>query len=212
MDVVYHGIDLNEWHNASKPALDVQPGFIFAAGSIAPYRGFEDVIRSLALLRDRKREPVTAVFAGGSVGLASRYERGLHELAHSLGVEESIVWAGQLRRPEMTWCYTNASMFVQTSRAEACPNILLEALGHGCLCISCDQPPMPELVGDAAMMYRVGNAEQLANTIMAVQAMDDATREEFKNKARLRAAEFSCDIIAEMMLQILERVSDRSGR
>ncbi len=52
-----------------------------------------------------------------------------------------------------------------TSRAEACPNTVLEAMAHGAVSISTDQQPMPEFYGESAAYYRATDAAQLASQI-----------------------------------------------
>ena len=76
-----------------------------------------------------------------------------------------MVWAGQLTEPEMAWCFGHCEAFVMTSRAEACPNVALEAMSHGCRVVSTSQPPMPEFFGEAAAYYRGGDARDLARAV-----------------------------------------------
>jgi glycosyltransferase involved in cell wall biosynthesis len=212
MDVIYHGITIDHSVKPVKPTLPLPPEFIFCAGSLAPYRGFEDIIRALAVVRQRTGQTMKAVLAGGSIGMAKFYEDRLRNLVHSLKVDDCIIWAGQLQRSEMAWCYENARFFVQMSRAEACPNIVMEAMGHGCLNISCDQPPMPEIYGDAALIYPKGDAERLADAIITATRMDPATVEEWKRKALYRSSQFSWETIAEATLQLLERIRNQQAR
>lgn len=161
MDLVYHGVSHSDIRQSSHPTNAPGGSFLFAAGSLVPYRGFEDIIRALGAL---EREGITtpALFLTGRNDDESWYARRLRNLVKELNFSDRVIWAGHLSQLEMNWAYHNCKMFLQSSRAEACPNIVIEALAHGCKIISCDNPPMPELLKDKALYYEVGNHEHLA--------------------------------------------------
>jgi glycosyltransferase involved in cell wall biosynthesis len=201
---VYHGFNPDESSAGCRPAFDTGgEEFIFAAGSIVPYRGFEDIISALGILRRKGERVPRTVIAGSTLKLASSYWQALKGLASSLGVEDRLVWAGHLNQHEMTWCYNNARMFVQTSRAEACPNIVLEAMGHGCLAISCDHPPMPEFFDTHAEYYPTGNAEQLAERIVDVLLMAESEMIQRSRSAKDHVTKFSWTDAADKTATIL---------
>jgi len=213
VDVVYHGFNSDEGNEPRKFTLDTPNDFIFSAGSIVPYRGYEDIIRALAVLRSSGSKPFCAVLAGSNSGNAKSYEQSLKKMAKSLKVEDSIVWAGQLQRDEMSWCFQNASIFIQTSRAEACPNTVLEAMGHGCVTISCDHPPMPEFFKDTAAYYSPGDYATLAQLIKKTHELSKFEAESRRSDSMQRASFFSWDATAERTLNVLERaIKDYSKR
>jgi glycosyltransferase involved in cell wall biosynthesis len=206
VDVVYFGFDPNESASPRKPDIGVpEDDFIFSAGSIVPYRGYEDIIRALTRFRSDSPRIPFVVLAGTGVAYARSYKKQLQRLASSLGVENRIAWAGQLTRDEMAWCYRNAKLFVQTSRAEACPNIVLEAMGNGCLCVSCDHSPMPEIFHDAALFYPIGDAGALAARIKMALEMDTNEAESWRMRGLQRATFFSWDKTADQTLEVLQR-------
>lgn len=207
VDVVYHGFDPVELSSARKPDFSIPEEFMFSAGSIVPYRGYEDIIRALAILRTKGVQKPCAVLAGSGGYHPTAYERSLKKLAQSLGVADSILWAGQLSRDEMAWCFQKAKLYIQTSRAEACPNIVLEAMGHGCMTISCDHPPMPEFFADTALFYPVGAAALLADKIEQVLHMRQEQIIQLQEGARQRAACFTWEKTADRTLAILERAA-----
>lgn len=206
VDVVYHGFDHGETRSCRRPAIGLPDGrFIFSAGSLVPYRGYEDGIRALAILREQGKQIPTLVLAGEGGTLACSYERWLRRLPHDLGVADRVVWAGQLCRDEMNWCFQNAAAFVQNSRAEACPNTLLEALGNGSVIVSCSQPPMPEILAHAAVYYETGDASDLARKLADVLSWGAQAIGMQRQKARQRAGFFSWDKTATETLAVLRR-------
>jgi glycosyltransferase involved in cell wall biosynthesis len=126
-------------------------------------------------------------------------------------VASDLLWAGQLDPLEMSWCFGNCGAFVMTSRAEACPNTLLEAMSHGCLVVSTDRPPMPEFLEDSAAYYQAGSGADLGRKLeMALQATEE---EKAKRRARAaaRAREFDWRITAERTLSELELAARARG-
>lgn len=185
--VIYHGVHDSIELSEKKPAYDIEQKFVFAAGSIVPYRGYEDLIKAASCLRKEGKDIFQIVLAGSSGGLGSSYEECLKRLAKQLGVSDRIAWVGSLHAAEMKWCYQNCQAFVQTSRAEACPNIVLEALSYGCLNISCFQEPMPEIFGDGALYYPTGDSASLALLIERVVSGDLSVGGKVRNEYILRA-------------------------
>jgi glycosyltransferase involved in cell wall biosynthesis len=206
VDVVYHGFDPDELDASRKPNLHIpQGGFLFSAGSFVPYRGYEDIVRALSSLRSKGGKAPCAILAGSEVGYGTSYEQSLKKLAKSLNVEDRIVWGGQLQHEEMTWCFQNCRMFIQTSRAESFSNIQVEAMGHGCVCVSCDHPPMPEIFQNAAIYYSVGDADALAAKIEWALKMSQEESNTWHSRARRRVSFFSWDKTADQTLEVLER-------
>ena len=198
--VVYHGVEAPASSEAIKcPTLvagrAARP-FLFTAGSVRPARGLEDVI--IALATARRENPQLALYIGGtptrdSLGYAGRMRR----LAMEAGLDEAVVWLGHLGGPEMSWCFAHCAAFVMTSRAEACPNILLEAMAHGCAIISTDCPPMPEFCGASAVYYRGGDAGVLASRLDGMADEPGGAREERRRLARELAARYSWEQTAQ---------------
>jgi glycosyltransferase involved in cell wall biosynthesis len=171
LGIVRHGIEpaLTIDQAAEPVAIDrrLTGPFLFAAGSIRPARGLEDVIRALAMLV-RSGRAAQLVIAGVPTPDSVRHYEQLFRLARKLGIHSQIIWAGHLSPQQMSWCFLRCAAFVMTSRVEACPNVALEAMSHGAPCISTSNRPMPEFFGDAAYYYPAGDAEALGQRVGAV--------------------------------------------
>jgi len=206
VDVVYHGFNPSEVTSIRKPDLNIPDrDFLFSAGSIVPYRGYEDILRALGEIRSKGVPVPYVVLAGSRSVLARSYEQSLRKLADAVHITDRIIWAGQLQREEMSWCFNNARLFIQTSRAESFSIIQLEAIGHGCSCVSGNNPPMPEILADAANYYPLCDASALALEIENVLKMDKTEESIRRDRARRRASFFSWDKTAEQTLDVLER-------
>jgi glycosyltransferase involved in cell wall biosynthesis len=210
--IVYHGVDSPPVKERLKmpPALqDLKINrFIFTAGSIRPARGLEDIIDATGHLH-KCGAGFFLIIAGGVDPGMHGYQGKLHRLALKHGISSRILWTGQLSAEEMSWCYYHCVAFVVTSRAEACPNIVLEALAHGCVSVSTETPPMPEFFKDVATYYPPKNPIALADAIRSVLEWNGGKRTEVSSQAKQRAAEFSWDVCAEKTLRELKFAMDQ---
>jgi glycosyltransferase involved in cell wall biosynthesis len=196
--VVHHGVDVPHTDRAPVRPAAIGPEFdrpfVFAAGSLRPARGLDDLIEALPLLRNGTA--LAAIVAGAVDAGMEPYYQGLRRRADDLGVADRIVWVGALGDAEMRWCYEACAAFVMTSRAEACPNIALEAMSYGCACVSVNRQPMPEMFGAAAAYYSLGDPAALARTLGDVLA-SPVGRADLKTAATARARSFDWRITAE---------------
>jgi glycosyltransferase involved in cell wall biosynthesis len=206
---VVHGVDPAEEDGDMPESLARFAGtpFLFTAGSIRPARGLEDVIEAMS----RVPSGVHLVIGGAVDAGAEHYERKMKKLAESHSLGTRVHWAGRLDARAMSWCFSNAAAFVMTSRAEACPNIVLEALAQGAVSISTTHAPMPEFFGDAATYYRERDAGELANRLAEVLAWPAAECERLRRLARARAARFTWPSTAAATVAELRRAVENSN-
>lgn len=206
--LVYHGVDGVDGTTPSEcpPALaDLRRApFLFAAGSIRPARGLHDIVGALGRVHDA-RPDLRLVIAGQVDTDMAFHQRALHQAALEAGVDDRLVWAGELNRQQMAWCFNTCEMFVTATRAEACPNVALEALAHGCMVVSTSQDPMPEFFADAARYYAPQDSAALAQQIRSVLTAPDEVRRGQAAVARQRAASFTWSRTAELTLDELWR-------
>ena len=201
--LVYHGIEIPQLKEYIRPK-NIPKGwegnFLFSAGSIRPARGLEDMLEAMKYLSLKKAEIKGLVIARNISSNMISYQNKLKKWIQAQNLSSKIFWVGNLNEKEMNWCYRNCIAFIMTSRVEACPNIALEAMAHGCISISSDNLPLPEIFGDAAIFYPPKRGELLAEAIKSVSKWDNHRRGEASNKAMERAAEFSWDVAVERLL------------
>lgn len=205
--LVYHGIDISENKVLERP--DIMPKgwdgrFLFTAGSIRPARGLEDALSALKHLPDKSLIS-GLVIAGETAPDMMRYQNQLKDWIQKNNLSSRVCWAGSLNEKEMSWCYKNCSVFIMTSRVEACPNIVLEAMANGCICVSTNVPPMPEFFKDLAFYYSPGDGNALSRVILQALGIKSDRRIELSEMGRKRSAEFSWDICAEKTVAELKK-------
>jgi glycosyltransferase involved in cell wall biosynthesis len=209
--VVYHGVDLLNGIACFRIAgalqyLQHEP-FIFTAGSIRPARGLQDLLMAFKSIY-RNNPGLKLVIAGSTDPGMAAYKSKLDSMIKASGIAANVYWAGSLSESEMSWCYQNCSAFIMTSRAEACPNVVLEAMAHGCACISTETPPMPEFFRDVAVYYPPNDGRTLGEAIQMVLSWDDGKKRKIFEQARNRASQFSWDVCAEKTVRELNKAAN----
>jgi glycosyltransferase involved in cell wall biosynthesis len=207
IDVIHHGIEsLSSSQKTVKPSrLDkLKVGqFLFTAGSMVYHRGIEDTIQAINLLKERYPSHKLLI-AGESVRGTSGYEKRMKQLVDEFGLSSRVIWLGHLSQAEMSWCFYHCEAFVMTSRIEACPNIVLEAMSHGCINISTSCPPMPEIFGDGALYYNADCPEDLAEQIVRVRSLTSAKKTAMRDRARCISGRFKWTLTAKKTFDTLE--------
>ena len=203
--LVYHGVD-NATHNTKRPfSIPIEfESFLFTAGSIRPARGLDDILMALKYLSGQGIR-IPLVIAGETEPRMISYQRKLKDWVERNKLSSYVFWTGNLSYEEMNWCYRNCIAFVITSRAEACPNIVLEAMANQCVNISTEIQPMPEFFRDAAVYYPKKDGKALANLIKTVLAWNDIQRKAMSEESKKRAADFSWDVCADKTIEELSK-------
>ena len=96
--------------------------------------------------------------------------------------------------------YSNAQIYVLSSRWEGMPLVLVEAMSHGLPIVTSDLPVCQEILGDFGLYFENGNIEDLA------QRLEEATHLDWQTKSQeaLKIAQrFDIHLIVEQWKQLL---------
>jgi glycosyltransferase involved in cell wall biosynthesis len=205
VSVVHHGVTPPLDTTCRRPKLipvGWDDDFLFTCGSIRPARGLDDAVDALTHLRARNRA-VRLVIAGDTAPGVRRYRDGLERKIAERGLSDSVCWAGSLTEREILWCYRGCRLFIMTSRVEACPNIVLEAMASGTISIAANNPPLPDFFSECATYYEPGNGIALAEAVVKSQALDPRARNAASERSRKRSATYSWDVTADRTMTVL---------
>jgi glycosyltransferase involved in cell wall biosynthesis len=209
--LVYYGVNAKKSENCYRPQIIPKSWtnkFIFTAGSVRPARGVEDILQAIKHITSSSAGLEKLVIAGNiNRSKTSRYQKRLRDWVQKNNLTDKICWAGNLNEKEMAWCYQNCQMFVMTSRVESFGMIAGEAMAHGCVCISADNPCLPEIFGDAAIYYQPLNGKYPASSIKQVLSWDNSQRDKARERARKQASRFSWDVCVERTVAQLSKAT-----
>jgi glycosyltransferase involved in cell wall biosynthesis len=130
-------IDIKKKHGITKEAL------IFSVGRIQPEKGFERLFTAIASFQHLD---VKLCIAGGRTD--EKYFQTLVKLLQKLGIEEKVIFLGELSRSEIWQYYAQADAFVLLSRAEALGLVFWEAMYAGCPVLGSKASGIVESLGE----------------------------------------------------------------
>lgn len=195
IDVVALGVD---------PAmLDVRPApmamrgvarYVLFVGEAEARKDLATLLAAMAHLPDGLRRDITLVLAGRRATSASV----------PAGVR--VEFAGEVDDARLASLYAGAAVFAFPSRYEGFGLPLLEAMALGAPVVASDAASIPEACGDAALYFRAGDAQALAQQLERV-ITDPVLAASLRERGRRRAAELPWDRCAQATLEIFERVA-----
>jgi glycosyltransferase involved in cell wall biosynthesis len=158
---VYHGVDLDRFAQNGTPR---ERDLVLSVGTLRACKGFDDLIRSIAVLRDRGR-CVRLEIVGDGEDRAP-----LESLARELGVADRVRLVGYRPQEEVIPAYHRAAAVVLPAHHEdhfGIPNILIEGLAAGAPVICTELPSLGELVehDESGVFVPERDPERLADAI-----------------------------------------------
>ena len=178
---------------ASLGALAPEP-YVFSMGNTKPHKDLPTLLRAFA--------SVASSHPGLRLLLVGRDHPGY--AASVLGdgpAVRRIAFTGEIDDPVLRALYARASVFAFPSRYEGFGLPPLEAMAFGAPVVCSDAASLPEVVGEAALVFRAGDADALASA-MRVALDDDAERVRLIEAGMRRAAGFAWSVTAETMVEV----------
>ncbi len=144
---------------------------VIAAGTLAPWKGFSDLIHAISELSQKGRKVRLMVLGDGPL----RPE--LTALIEKLGLGDQVKMPGHVTNPLKY--FARADAFVLSSHVEGLPNVLVEAMMCGCTPVSTDCPTGPrEVLQDGRFGYLVPVRDPTALAAGIERALDSPIPQE----------------------------------
>ncbi len=164
---LYNGIDLETFVPESKPR---PTGSILAVGRLVEKKGFDVLLKALALLRDRN-----VSFRAKIAGQGDQHEP-LSALRTKLKLDEQVTFTGPVDQAAVREAMSDATLFClpcvtgEDGNRDALPTVLLEALAVGLPCISTPVTGIPEILdhGEAGVIVPEHDVEATANALQSL--------------------------------------------
>jgi glycosyltransferase involved in cell wall biosynthesis len=169
-----------------------------------PHKNLLRLLEALALVPTERR-PVLVV-----PGYPTWHERELRERAAALGLEGDVRFPAWVADDELEGLYAAAAAFVFPSLYEGFGMPVLEAMRRGVPVASSNASSLPEVAGDAALLFDPESPRAIADAIETVLT-DPAAAERLREAGRARAARFSWEATARGVVASYERAL-RSAR
>lgn len=144
---------------------DKSQPILVAAGRLAPWKGFSDLI--LAMKELAKSRKVRLIILGDGP-----LRPDLEALIKKLDLNDVVKLLGYVDNPLKY--FRGADIFVLSSHVEGLPNVLVEAMMSGCTPVSTDCPTGPrEVLQDGKCGYLVPVRDPIAMAAGIVKALDN---------------------------------------
>jgi glycosyltransferase involved in cell wall biosynthesis len=163
-----------------------------------PVKNLKRLIEALALMAAERR-PVLIV-----PGYPTSYEQELRDHAAAVGVAGDVRWLGWTSDSELEGLYALATAFVFPSLYEGFGLPILEAMQRGVPVACSERSSLPEVAGDAALLFDPESARSIADALERLLA-DAGLRERLSAAGREQAARFSWTVTARGTLASYER-------
>lgn len=199
MQVLYNIINVDSVIQKSMEQINLEEYndlFNFVAiGSLIPVKGFDRLIRSSSILKQKGKKFKVHILGNGY------QENELKKLIKELGLEEVVFFKGFQKNPYPHLKAANS--FIMSSNSEALPTVLCEAmiLSKPTIVTNCSGCREIVNMGEFGLMAEQ-NDEDLANK-MAIFIDDKNICDFFTNKSIERSAIFDDELILSKIMSIL---------
>jgi glycosyltransferase involved in cell wall biosynthesis len=185
------------------PRSDLQPitGRAIAVGKLLDRKRYDNLIRAVS--RAQRVYPPTHLLLVGS----GPQEAALKMLANQLGVGSSVTFAGSVSRVELTTLLHSAQVFCHPASLDTFPLAVLEAMSSGLPTVVSSAGALPEIVGTAGLVHKVGDEHDLARQLVSVLT-NVRLRQDLAAAARARVVErFTWQAMCDAYIDLYQRTA-----
>ena len=172
--------------------------YILFLGRLVPEKGIQYLVEAYLKLKTDKK----LVIAGAASDTDDFVQR-LHEKTDG---NSKIVYTGFINGKPKEQLYANAYVYVLPSDLEGMPLTLLEAMSFGNCCVVSSIKECTEVVGDKAVVFKQGDAEDLREKLQEL-CDDERKVEELKaESADYICRKYSWDDVVERTIKLYREV------
>ncbi len=190
---------------APAPAAEVRARFdlgerpmVLSLSAKRPHKNLAALIDALALIAPERR-PVLVI-----PGYPTWHEQELRERAQRAGVLADVRFPGWIARAEVEGLWSVAAAFLFPSLYEGFGLPVLEAMARGVPVACANASSLPEVAGDAALLFDPRDEHAIAQAIERLLS-DAAEAERLRARGRARAAQFTWERTARLTLDAYAR-------
>ena len=169
-----------------------------------PHKNLIRLIEALAAIPSARR-PLLVI-----PGYPTPHERELRERAAQLRVLDDVRFPGWVSGPELEGLYALADVFAFPSLHEGFGLPVLEAMRRGVPVVCSNRSSLPEVAGDAALMFDPADAGAIAGALERVLG-DEREAERLRAAGREQAGRFTWAATARATAATYERAIERSA-
>ena len=183
--------------------FEIDRPYVLMTGTLEPRKNVAGLVEAFGSLPSPLRETHALVLAGG----AGWMDDGIHDTIDRVRrAGFRVIQTGYVGTSELPALYSGADLFVLPSHYEGFGIPVLEAMACGTPVITSSTTSLPEVAGGAAILVSPDDSAELATAIQKV-LVASGPRDELIQRGLARAGEFSWDVSARAMIELIEQVA-----
>jgi len=175
--------------------LGVIVPFLIAFSSQHPHKNIPRLLQAFAQARQQYHLPHRLVVVGHPPANVARWPKS----------EEGVCFTGYLPDDALQAILSQAALLILPSLYEGFGLPILEAMAIGVPVVCSNRASLPEIAGDAALMFDPLSVEDMAQKI-AMAACDQGLREELRRRGLQNAGRFTWEKTARQTLAVYQQV------
>ncbi|MGB8729891.1 MAG: glycosyltransferase family 1 protein [Candidatus Sulfotelmatobacter sp.] len=210
--VIPQGVDHERFHPAATlpqewaQALGIRDGYVLHVGTFSYRKNIPTLLRAVALLRARGKWENRQVVLAGSQNLSLKGGHEVFETIRELDLSDCVVLTDHIPSEHVPGLYAHAAMLVMPSLYEGFGFPVLEAMAVGTPVVCSDTSSLPEVAGDAAILFPPHDQDALAST-MANVMQNPSLREQLRRKGFEQACQFTWQRAADQTIAVYREVA-----
>jgi len=209
IDVIYNGYNSQYRIIEDRDGLEkirskyaLHRPFIYYPAATWPHKNHKRLLTSLKIIKERFAFDGQLVLTG--VAMKSNKEV-LEDIRH-LGLGDTVKVLGYVPYNDLPYLYNLARLMVFPSLFEGFGIPLIEAMACGCPIACSNVTSIPEIAGDAGVMFDPASVEDMAEKVWGLWN-NEAMRQELKLKGLERVKRFSWDSTARETIKVYGKVA-----
>jgi glycosyltransferase involved in cell wall biosynthesis len=200
------------WQDAGRRVREVRARYrlpdryAFYPANTWPHKNHARLVEALARYRQRHGADLGLVLTGAREG----GQPALEAVVARAGLADAVRLLGYVPRGDLPALYAGAACLVYPSLFEGFGIPVPEAMLVGCPVIASRATSLPEVVGDAGLLFDPLDPDDIARALAAV-ARDPATAAELSRRGRERARLFTAEAMARRTLEVFELARHHRG-
>ena len=210
--VIYPAVDHDRFYPRDVPKcfynkfnLDPKNIFILNVGSEDPRKNINRLIKAFSFVKG-EFDNVQLLKVGTPHCMGEHEE--LLKLSKNLGLQDSVLFFDQISDEDLPLFYNIADIFVMPSLYEGFGLPALEAMASGTPVISSNSASLPEVVGDAALLFEPYDVDALVGCLLTL-LRNEQKRKQLSSESIRRATLFTWQNTAKQTIKVYEEVITR---
>ena len=167
IELIYHGLDLEELNSGDRERLDPTASLILSVGRLTEKKGFPILLEACARLKREEKSFRCEIIGDGP----DRTK--LEQQIQALGIGDRIALLGAQPNATVMEKYREATIFTlpcvvaKNNDRDGIPNVMLEAMAHELPVVSTNVSGIPEILHDeeTGLMVETGNVDALTDAL-----------------------------------------------